>query len=147
VQLLLAILVAVAQAAGPWVSCCCVPIRLAATVTSARSGPTPSTCPHCRQAGPAESDCCRPTAPERPPSPQRTPNCCPFGVRSVDALPPTAAHPTARDADAAPAPFATVLPVPSHSSIPLLTAPTDWLRDLPSLTAEAKLFTHHVLRC
>ncbi len=148
VRLLLAILVAVAQAAGPWVRCCCVPGRLAAAVTSVRSGPTPSTCPHCRAAGPAAADCCRaPAAPERPSCPQRAPDCCPFGGKSVDALPPTAGDSTTRAADAAPASFATALPALSHSHPSAPATPTDGVADLPFLTAEAKLYVHHVLRC
>jgi hypothetical protein len=142
-QALLAILIAVTQGAGPWVRCCCVAPRLAAVVNSF-VGPESSACPLCRSAEHARSGCCRsPLGPEGPSRSPEAPDCCPFSGRVMDAVPPTAsAGPTA---DAGP-----VLPVTGFSTpdrAPALVALEFATDGLPFLTAQAKLYNHHVLRC
>jgi hypothetical protein len=142
VQLWLASLVAVAQAAGPWLSCCCVPARLATALAS-----TPSDCTHCRPAAPTTAGCCRPQAePLGHPGPQPAPERCPFSGQVVDAVPPATAERTDRPLNV-PASFLAALPAPSCVPAPALAAPAGGVTDLPFLTAEAKLYAHHVLRC
>jgi hypothetical protein len=141
-QVLLAILVALAQAAGPWVRCCCVPPRLAAVCTSAPDCEAPA-CPHCPTAKPAASGCCQsPIKPETPPRSPQAPDCCPFNGLSVDAVPPAAPDPAAGAA-----PTTAVFTDASRPTDSARTALAAGAAGLPFLTAQAKLYTHHVLRC
>lgn len=145
---LVAILVTVAQVAGPWL-CCCGPARaFASAPTATKPVEVPADhCPLCAKAKPT-GDAAEPAAPSNPgPTlPGRCP-CC--ATKLADAL----AFEPSRSFDATPAALGFFPPtlaalcptadVPAPPAIDALPGTSD----LPFLTADTRLFTHHALRC
>lgn len=133
-RMLLALLIGLAQVAGPWL-CCCVSARAAVPVVAERPAPPVEVCPHCKS-----------KLPEPPAKPASgLPDPCPCGgkaaVEPVVPAKPESLDPFALDPPAAPACFAPVL-------LPLVPLPPPTgVSDLPFLPPGARLFVHHVLRC
>lgn len=143
----LAILITLAQVAGPWL-CCCGPVRVSATLAgTAEAKPVApakqpsSDCPHCKK---QES----PAAPVPTDSkPHPTPDACPCGGVELVAVPVErlveAAELVAVGDSVAPGGVAAFdSPVISHA-----VASVPGLRELPNMTVRDRLFAHHVLRC
>lgn len=128
-RVLLAMLVGLAQVAGPWL-CCCGPARAA---TPAAVTPAPAeTCPHCK---------CKATELPAKQSPT-LPDPCPCGGKATEPAPPAKTEPAvAFDLD----PPAFVGPVARPAAVVLL--PPVGVSELPFLPPGARLYVHHVLRC
>ena len=136
-RVFLAILMTVAQIAGPWL-CCCGPVRAAASQASAKAPPpvTDDTCPHCKEH--------TPPPPVQPKDPPKAPDRCPCGGVLVMSAP--ADKPELPKLDS----LLVVVTVEPPQTIPLVSASPRavcGLREVPHLTAEDRLFAHHVLRC
>ncbi|MFO0850030.1 MAG: hypothetical protein U0871_15970 [Gemmataceae bacterium] len=139
-RLLLAILVGVVQAAGPLL-CCCLPARLAAATPAPVEPTLPAepVCSHCRTAKP------EPAAPakdhKKPPVPHR----CPCGGQSVQAATPKLIQPPS---DLEPVGLTpAVSSLVSNAGLPRASVAPSGVSDLPFLTTDARLYTHHALRC
>lgn len=131
-RIVLAIVMAVTQLAGPWL-CCCGPEREWAGVPAHE----PVGCPHCK-----------PECPLQPTDHERTPPCgpdrCPFGGMTAVFVPADKPEMLAL-ADLL---VSLVVALPQQvdvGSVTLLSAVG--LREVPHLTATDRLFAHHVLRC
>lgn len=149
-RITLVILIALAQTAGTWL-CCCGPARVSkafATKDVARQAPAPvqapaGGCPHCKKnESPAEAD----PSPRPEPNPTRMPEPCPCGGVEFVAVPMD------RPADAKAVWVALALDSAEFESfcspvLSLAVASVPGLRELPLLTAQDRLFAHHVLRC
>jgi hypothetical protein len=136
----LAILLTVTQFAAPWL-CCCGPLRAVMARHTAEKPPAPPAddgcCPRCVKHPPAP----QPEKHERPPG--GCPDRCPLAVMAV-AVP--------ADKPELPAFDALLVPVAVEPTRPLAVVSdslrqTCRLRELPLLTAEDRLYAHHVLRC
>jgi hypothetical protein len=133
VRALLALLVGLAQVAGPWL-CPCVSACAASPVARPATPPA-EVCPHCKS-----------ELPEPPAkSPPGLPDPCPCGGKAtaepVVPAKPESLDPFAFDPPAAPIFFAAVpVPLVAHP-------PAAGVIDLPFLPPGARLFVHHVLRC
>ena len=136
-RVLLAILVGVVQVAGPLL-CCCLPARLAAAPVE-RSAPAEPVCPHYRPVKSAE-----PNAPaERDRSP--LPHHCPCGGKSLQAVTPKLIEPSSDlELTGLVLPSLVLFPVVQPSPRPVAVA---GVSDLPFLSTQTRLFTHHALRC
>lgn len=139
-RLVLAILVGVVQAAGPLL-CCCLPARLAAATPAPveQTLPAEPVCPHCKTPKP------EPTAPgtERKESP--LPHRCPCGGQSVQAATPQLIQP---QSDQGPVGLGVAGPVlASDAELPRPSVTPGGVSDLPFLTTQARLYSHHALRC
>ena len=126
-RVLLAILVGLAQVAGPWL-CCCVTARVA---TPARVSPV-ETCPHCAKKLPP---------PAEKPAPA-LPDPCPCGGVVMEPAPP--AKP-----EAATAALPDLLPAvaPPTGPVVAFALPPVGVSELPFLPPGTRQFVHHVLRC
>lgn len=151
-RLILAMLVALVQVAGPWL-CCCGPARLFAAApapvvaTTAQAGPEPEpACPHCKAAKQQAS----PAPAKHAPCPDnRTPDRCPCGGVAYQQAPAVVSD-TGSDLRFEPSTtVATFLTVAEllPPCLPADVGVTGGLSDLPFLTAEHRLFSHHALRC
>ena len=128
-RVLLAMLVGLAQVAGPWL-CCCVQAR-AATPAAAAPARVES-CPHCRQ-----------KLPEPPAEPTpRLPDPCPCGGKAVEPAPPAKPEPVVAF-DLNPPAFVG----PASAPVAAVPLPPVGVSELPILPPGARLFVHHVLRC
>jgi hypothetical protein len=141
----LAILITLAQVAGPWL-CCCGPERVSAAFAvqvDAKSAPPAqkptSDCPHCKK-------------PESPPAPVptdskplHTPDPCPCGGVELVAVP------VERVGEAADLVASAVEPCSfaafTSTVISHAVASVPGLRELPIMTVRDRLYAHHVLRC
>ncbi len=128
-RVLLAVLIGLAQVAGPWL-CCCVTAR-AATPNASTPAPV-DCCPHCSKA-----------LPELPAKPTPgLPEPCPCGGKATEVTPPAKPDLAAAldfDVPAISTSFAgpaVVVPLPPCG-----------LSRLPFLPPGTRLFVHHVLRC
>lgn len=155
---LFAILMTVAQVAGPWLCCCGPALAFASTPSASRSiespAPADETCPLCakaksRPAGVAVETPAPKPSPAHPTAPSPPGRCPCCATKFVDAV---ATGPT-RDADPAVAelaffPPALALLCPT-ADVPAPPAVADLpgVCDLPFLTTEARLNAHHALRC
>lgn len=145
---LAAIVVCLVQAAGPWL-CCCVPGRLFAASPAPccahKATPPvakPAACPHCRTAEPQGE----PAKPAEPAAPaDDCPRTCPY-AQTLDALPPAGDSATVVGDLSHPAASAEWLPVADAALSPIDRLAAGGT-DLPFLSAEARLYAHHVLRC
>jgi hypothetical protein len=142
-QLFLAILMTVAQLAGPWL-CCCGPTRAVAAIAGLASNRPPvddstsSGCPHCKKEAPT----CPPT--KNRPKHSHTPDRCPCGGMLTNT--------NTTDKPSVPTPNSLLVVVsaePSQMMTLVAVAPLRivGLRELPLLTTADRLFGHHVLRC
>ncbi len=137
-RLLLAILVGLVQAAGPLL-CCCLPARLSAAPAPVESLPSEPACPHCLTA--------KPEAPtpgeERRDAPTR--HHCPCGGQSLQAATPKLIQPPS---DLGPVGLTpAVSSLVSDIELPRPSVAPSGVSDLPFLTTDARLYTHHALRC
>lgn len=145
-RLTLAIVMTVAQLAGPWL-CCCGPTRaetpVAGPVAKAPpvGDPSHGGCPHCKKDSPA----CPPTddAPKKPHAPDRCP-CCPCGGVVATATP--ADNPSVPTFDTLLVVVSVEPPQPMRSAVAAPPA-VFGLREGPLLTTADRLYAHHVLRC
>ena len=125
-RVLVAMLVGLAQVAGPWLCCCVVPRAVAAAPAACDA----DACPCC-QTKPAESPAKR--SPALP---------CPCGGEVVPPAPPAKPELTVTfDRDPPPVCYPAAGP-----AIALPVSPAG-LSDLPFLPPGTRLFVHHVLRC
>ena len=138
-----AILVLVAQFAGPWACCCAAadrtPLSRIDLPASVPAKPKPSGCRYCHTEPPAQP-APFPAAP-KPPAPEP----CPCGGAQLVAVP-------AAKSDLSDAADGLLIPLSVGLSTLLPAAVTDsppavGVRELPLLTAADRLFGHHVLRC
>lgn len=142
-KLLVAILVVVVQAAGPWL-CCCMPARLTAKVTNTQ----PSDCSHCNPTAKrsceakAKPTCCDPASPTKPKSSDCCEECC-YSVKGHPAI--VAAPITLPTTSEPPGEYLTVAELGLASLGPHRFP--EAARPPPFLSVESKLFVHHVLRC
>lgn len=132
-RVLLALLIGLAQVAGPWL-CCCVPAR-AVPVVAERPAPPVEACPHCKA-----------KLPEPPAKPASgLPDPCPCGgAAAFEPVVPAKAESLdlfALDPLVAPAFFAAV-PLPL-----VVSPPAAGVCDLPFLPPGTRLYVHHALRC
>ncbi len=125
-RVLLAMLVGLAQVAGPWL-CCCVTARAA---SPAAVQPVEA-CPHCR---------CKSEPPANP-APQ-LPDPCPCGGKAMEPAPP--AKP-----EAATAALPDLLPAvaPPAGPVAALALPPVGVSELSFLPPGTRQFVHHVLHC
>lgn len=145
-RLFLAILMTVAQIAGPWLCCCGMVRRVAAPRMAVEQPPTPADtdgcCPLCKKHVPAGDEKHRPTAPDQCPGggcPDRCP-CAAFAVLVPADKPELPTFDTLLVVITVelPQPLAVVSDTPREIC---------GLREVPHLTAEDRLFAHHALRC
>ena len=153
-QVVLAILVALVQVAGPWL-CCCGPARLfgsaqvsiPAAVAQAEPEPEPA-CPHCKAAKQTAKSIPAP-AKQHPCPDDRTPDRCPCGGVAYQ-QPPAVVSEAGLDFRFEPSVLvATFLPAAELllPGQPAGMGHSGGVSDLPFLTTEHRLFVHHALRC
>lgn len=121
-RVLLAILVGLAQLAGPWLCCC----------ESARAAQPVETCPHCAAKLPPPAEKPAPTLPEP----------CPCGGKAMEPAPPA-------KLEAAAAVLPDLAPVVAPAIGPVAVFPLSLVgvSELPFLPPGTRQFVHHVLRC
>jgi hypothetical protein len=142
-RLTLAIVMTVAQLAGPWL-CCCGSARVAVAVGGPVSNappvgePSHGGCPHC----PKDAPTC-PPADDTPNAPH-VPDRCPCGGVLATAVP--ADKPSVPTPDRLLVGVSVEPPQPVASAVAAPPAVVG-CRELPHLTTADRLFAHHVLRC
>lgn len=124
-RVLLAILVGLAQVAGPWL-CCCGSARAATPVQTAPV----DECPVCAK---------KRTPPADTP---KVPEPCPCGGKAVEPAPRAKPEPVAAALPDLPA-----VSVPADAPVVALPLPPVGVSDLPFLPPGTRQFVHHVLRC
>ena len=137
-RLTLAIVMTVAQLAGPWL-CCCGPMRAATAVAGpvTKVPPVDDCCPHCKKESPPPAD----DTPKKPRVPCPCAPCC-----SVLATAVPADKPSVPTFDSLLVVVSVEPPRPMRSVV--VAPPAVFgLRELPLLTTADRLYAHHVLRC
>jgi hypothetical protein len=143
-RLVLAIVLTVAQLAGPWL-CCCGPARVAKAVAGPETkappvnDPAHGGCPHCKKEAPTP-----PPPSDAPAKGPHAPDRCPCGGVLASVVP--ADKPAVVTADA----LLVVVSVEPPQAVPLVSVSPPavaGLRELPHLTTAERLYAHHVLRC
>lgn len=148
-QVVLAIVVALVQMAGPWL-CCCGPSRLFAPTLPIRAGSEPaSICSHCSPTGPDVTTSAhvpgqRSSYPRDP-----VPSDCPCADHAYQQAPAVVS-----ESDLGLRPYGETQVVEFVTTAELLPPclPADIgviasLSDLPFLSTAHRLFVHHALRC
>ncbi len=137
----LAVIAALANAAGPWLCCCGVAAVLGSAKPATAAVPTATTCtvtcPHCQEEAEDAAKTSSPTAPPKP---------CPWQERLAFApltVPP--ASDTGDAIDAINTDFQILGETVPLVSTPVVVGPR--VNEMPFLTAETRLRVHHVLRC
>jgi hypothetical protein len=141
-RLVLAIVLTVAQLAGPWL-CCCGPTRLAKAVAGSEtkappvSDPAHGGCPHCKKEAPTPPS-------DVPPKGPHAPDRCPCGGVLASVVP--ADKPTVATTDSL---LVVVSVEPPQAVLLVSVSPLTvaGLRELPHLTTAERLYAHHVLLC
>lgn len=137
------IVLAVAQLVGPWL-CCCGPLAVAHApdrpATTAAPVEDHGDCPHCKKdsAKPAQEQ------PARYPKTPKSPDNCPCCALMPVPLPADKSQLLTADALLV---AVTVVPPEQIQLESVCLQGLVGLRELPLLSAEERLFAHHVLRC